>query len=112
MLDVPDKDPFRTVYIIMTAKQILKILREEKQFLRDRYGLLTIGLFGSYANDSQRPESDIDFLVELSEPRFDFLAGLQIYLETRLGRPVELIRRRTGMSDRFLRRVSKDIHYA
>jgi predicted nucleotidyltransferase len=98
--------------ILMTGKEILKILQEEKQYLRDRYGLLTIGLFGSYANDSPRPESDIDLLVELSEPRFDFLAGLQIYLERRLGKPVELIRKRTGMSDRFLRRIEKDIHYA
>jgi len=50
-------------------------------------------------------------LVELTEPRFDFLAGLQIYLESRLGKPVEVVRKRKGLSERFLRRIEKNIHY-
>ena len=97
--------------ITMTSNEILEILREERQYLRDKYGLLNIGLFGSCAKNSHRPESDIDLLVELTEPRFDFLAGLQIYLESRLGKPVELIRKRTGLSDQFLRRIERDILY-
>ena len=50
-------------------------------------------------------------IVELSEARFDFLAGLQIYLESRLERPVELIRKRKGLSERFMRRIEGDIQY-
>ena len=95
----------------MNSKEILQILHDEKQHLKDKYGLLTIGLFGSFAKDQQRLESDIDLLVELSEPRFDFLAGLQIYLESRLGKPVELIRKKKGMSGRFLRRIGRNIRY-
>jgi predicted nucleotidyltransferase len=95
----------------MTRKEILDILRKEKGYLKEKYGLLAIGLFGSCAKDTHRPESDIDLLVELTEPRFDFLAGLQIYLESRLGKPVELIRKRKGLSDRFLRRIERDIQY-
>ena len=70
---------------------MLDILRKEKSYLQRNSGLLAIGLFGSYAKGTQQPERDIDLLVELSEPRFDFLAGLQMYLEDRLGRPVEVI---------------------
>ena len=95
----------------MTDKEILDILRKEKPYLQKKFGLLSIGLFGSYAKGTQQPESDIDLLVEFTEPRFDFLAGLQIYLESRLGNPVEVIRKRKGLSDRFLRRVEKNIHY-
>ncbi len=96
----------------MTNKEILDILRTEKRFLKENFGLLSIGLFGSYAKGNPRPDSDIDVLVELVEPRFDFLAGLQIYLESRLGRPVEVVRNRKGLSERFLRRIEEDIHYA
>jgi len=96
----------------MTNKEILDILRNEKRCLKENYGLLSIGLFGSYAKGNQRPDSDIDVLVDLVEPRFDYLAGLQIYLESRLGRPVEVIRNRKGLNERFLRRIEKDIHYA
>lgn len=96
----------------MTGKEILDILRKEKRYLSENFGLLSIGLFGSYAKGSQRADSDIDVLVELAEPRFDYLAGLQIYLEDRLGKPVEVIRNREGLSGRFLRRIEKSIHYA
>ena len=61
---------------------------------------------------TQEPESDVDLLVELTEPRFDFFVGLQMYLESKIGKPVELIRKRPGLSKRFLRRIETQIHYA
>ena len=79
--------------------------------LQDKFGLISIGLFGSHARGTESTGSDVDLLVELSEVRFDYLAGLQIYLESRLGKPVELIRKRKGLSDRFLRRIERDIQY-
>ena len=95
----------------MIDKKILEILRKEKPYLQENFGLISIGLFGSYAKGTQRSESDIDLLVEFTEPRFDFVAGLQIYLEARLGRPVEVIRKRKGLSTRFLKRIERDTYY-
>jgi uncharacterized protein len=60
----------------------------------------------------QGTESDVDLLIELSEPRFDALAGLQIYLEKKIGKPIELVRKSPGLSERFLKRIAKQIHYA
>jgi predicted nucleotidyltransferase len=97
---------------IMTRQEILNILRNEKPYLRRKFGLLSIGLFGSYARGTQRPESDVDLLVELTEARFDFLIGLQIHLENKIGKPIELIRKRPGLSERFLKRIERQIHYA
>jgi hypothetical protein len=96
----------------VTENEILDILQAEKPYLRQRFGLLSIGVFGSYAKGAQGPDSDVDLLVELTEPRFDFLVGIQMHLEKRLGKPVELIRKRPGLSERFLKRVEKNIHYA
>jgi hypothetical protein len=87
-------------------------LRQEKPYLKEKFGVLSIGLFGSYAKGTERPESDIDVLVELKEPRFDSLAGLQIYLESKFGKRVEVIRQRKGLSARFLRRIRETIQYA
>jgi predicted nucleotidyltransferase len=98
-------------HLNMTGKEIVDILQKEKSYLQVNFGLLSIGLFGSYGKGTERPDSDIDVLVELTEPRFDFLAGLQIYLEGRLGKPVEVIRKRKGLSERFLRRIEESIHY-
>jgi predicted nucleotidyltransferase len=96
----------------MTEQEILDILRAEKSYLAKEFGLLSIGLFGSYAEGAQGPESDVDLLVELTEPRFDFLAGVQVHLEKKIGKPVELVRKRPDLSERFLKRVEKNIHYA
>lgn len=90
---------------------VIDTLRKDKGYLENNFGLSSIGIFGSCVKGSQKTDSDIDLLVELKEPRFDFLVGLQIYLEDRLKRPVELIRKRKGLSERFLKRIEKDIHY-
>jgi uncharacterized protein len=96
----------------VTEKEILDILRVEKPYLSNQFGLLSIGLFGSYAQGTQGPESDIDLLVELTEARFDYLVGIQVHLEKKIGKPVEVVRKRPGLSERFLKRVEKTIHYA
>jgi hypothetical protein len=54
----------------------------------------------------------VDLLFEFTEPRFDFLAGLQLHLENKIGRPIELIRKRQGRSEQFLKRVEMYIQYA
>lgn len=95
----------------MANTDILALLREEKKNLQKEFGLISIGLFGSHAKGIEGPESDVDLLVELSEARFDALAGLQLYLESKLEKPVELIRKRQGMSERFLKRIERDIQY-
>ena len=82
----------------MTRQEILNFLQEKKPYLREEFGVLSIGLFGSYAKGTQRPESDVDLYVELTERRFDFLVGLQLYLEDNIGKPIELIRKRPSLS--------------
>jgi hypothetical protein len=95
----------------MTDQQLLDFLRKEKPYLEKNFHILSIGLFGSYSKSTETPDSDIDLLVELAEPRFDSLAGLQIYLEEKLGKPVDLIRKRNTLSERFLRRIEKSVLY-
>ena len=96
----------------MTGPEILNLLKQERPRLEREFGVLSIGLFGSYARGTQDTGSDVDLLVELEEPSFDLLAGLQIYLEKKLGKPVEIIRKRPGLSTRFLNRVSNQVQYA
>ena len=52
----------------------------------------TIGVFGSVARGVDRPDSDVDFLVELTEQGdlFD-LVGIKRLLEQELGRPVDVV---------------------
>ena len=96
----------------LTGNQIINLLRAEKPYLTKEFGVVNIGLFGSFAKGQSDKDSDIDVIVELKQPRFDFLAGLQIYLEKKFSRKIEIIRKGNKINSRFTKRVAKDAIYA
>ncbi|MDT8335588.1 MAG: nucleotidyltransferase family protein [Desulfurivibrionaceae bacterium] len=59
--------------------------------LRERFSVTRIGVFGSFARGEARPDSDVDIIVELSEPTFDHYMDLKFHLENTLQRPVDLV---------------------
>jgi len=75
----------------MTKNDILTFLKEKKHFLQQQYGVLSIGLFGSYARDEYTSESDIDIAVELKkENKADNYFGLLHFLEDNLHKRIDL----------------------
>jgi predicted nucleotidyltransferase len=50
-----------------------------------------LGLFGSYARGEATPESDLDFVVELSDKSFDAYMDLKNFLEELFRSRVDLI---------------------
>jgi len=77
----------------MTRAEVLAHLQEHKAELQ-RMDVASMAVFGSVARDEAGPESDVDLLVEFARPvgMFRFLA-VKEYLETILGRPVDLATR-------------------
>jgi len=76
----------------MNRNEIIKILEGNKKVLVEQYGVVKIGLFGSYSFDQQNEESDIDIAIEMIEEKkniHNFLA-LKRYLEQELGKKVDL----------------------
>ena len=45
----------------------LALLREHEPELKKRFGVATIGIFGSFIRGEERPESDVDVLVTFRE---------------------------------------------
>jgi predicted nucleotidyltransferase len=75
----------------MLRADIEQKLRGQKDFLESQFFVKKIGIFGSYARDEQTDESDLDVLVEFSRPvGFEFIR-LKDYLETVLGKRVDLV---------------------
>jgi len=74
----------------MNSEEIIKILKENRSVLI-KYGVIKIGLFGSFIRNEQKDNSDIDFLVEFKKPNFDDFMDLSFFLEELFGRKVELI---------------------
>ncbi len=71
--------------------EILKAYREEILRIAAKYGAYNIRVFGSVARGEARPDSDVDFLVELEPQRtlLDQIALMQS-LEELLGRKVDV----------------------
>ena len=75
--------------------EIRAVLRECLPEIREKYGVTSIGVFGSYARGEAAPESDIDIIVEFDRPIGWELVDLSDYLEDRLHHKVDLVIRRS-----------------
>lgn len=76
---------------IMRRNDAVQILQEQSQALMDSYPISALFLFGSVARDEAREDSDVDILVEFSQPIGLFqLIALKEDLETLLGRRVDI----------------------
>jgi predicted nucleotidyltransferase len=77
---------------IRTKEDIFGFIKGNKLKIQ-AFGVRRIGLFGSFVRGEQRPESDVDFLVDF-EPflkTFDHFMELSFFLEEALQRRVELV---------------------
>jgi predicted nucleotidyltransferase len=75
---------------VHSRDEILRILSEEMPFLREQYGVIRLALYGSFAREEPRRESDVDLMVELSRPLGLRFVELAYYLEDKLGMRVDL----------------------
>lgn len=74
---------------MLTVEQIA----ESVSVASREYPLRKVELFGSYANGTSTPQSDVDLLVEFSLPRVSLLtlSALKIRMEELLGTEVDII---------------------
>ncbi len=76
-----------------------------------QYGVARAAVFGSYARGENKPESDVDLLIELSEPLGLFrFARLNYVLEDALQKKVDLVKN-TAIKPAFKQSILKDAVY-
>ena len=90
----------------MTTKgEILEFLTLNKQYFRDQFGIVKIGLFGSYAKDEQTDGSDIDLIVEFAQNTpnlFDVKTELKNYIKEKFNIQVDIAR------EKYLKPIYRD----
>jgi predicted nucleotidyltransferase len=77
---------------ISTTGELVAYLRDKKFFFREKFGVIRIGVFGSFSQGGQNTKSDIDLVVEFEKSRKNIHAFLQLrrLLEKELSRKVDL----------------------
>jgi len=88
--------------------QILELLRTLKPSLQTDYPLYGLALFGSYARDEQRPNSDVDILVEVDPSIGLRFVELAERLEHSLGEHVDLVSRR-ALKPAMLKQIESEL---
>ena len=74
---------------MMNKEFILTFLQEHKEYLKDKYQINKIGLFGSFARDEETSSSDVDILVDMPSS-FENYFNLKYFLEENFQRKVDL----------------------
>ncbi len=97
-----------------TKTQILEFLSQNKKVFRDKFHIVRIGLFGSYAREEQNPDSDIDLLVEFEENTqdlYELKIQLKEFFQIQLGIDVDICREKY-IKPRFKTTILKETVYA
>lgn len=76
---------------MLSRTEIETKLQQIKPLLTDKFHISSIGYFGSYATGQQTDNSDLDLLVEFSEPVGWEFFTLECFLEQTFGLRVDLV---------------------
>jgi len=96
---------------LVKRDDILAVLRGFKRDYAERYGILKIGVFGSFARDEAGEDSDVDIVFQTDEPNLFRTARMKQELESLLSRPVDVVRWREGLNPRLKRRIVREARY-
>ncbi len=88
--------------------EVIRKIKSHTSYLSTQFGVKRIGLFGSVAEARESDESDIDLIVEFDRPLGLKFITLTEYLESLLGRKVDLITRE-GLRNIRVKSVASDI---
>ncbi|MBI3193466.1 MAG: nucleotidyltransferase family protein [Ignavibacteriae bacterium] len=84
-----------------TLQEIKKTLVEHKEEIARKYHVKSIGVFGSYSRGDNLPSSDVDILVDFSQPIGLEFVDLAEELEGILEMKVDLVPREAIKSEMF-----------
>ena len=94
----------------MSLEKTLAVLRKLNPFLKERFGIESLGVFGSVARNEAGMNSDVDIVVEMP-PDLYAMVHVKEYLEEALHAPVDLVRYRNQMNALLKERIEREVVY-
>ena len=97
--------------MIQNKEDVLTIIKNSQNDI-ESFGVKRLGLFGSFVRQKQKPESDIDLLVEFKRGKktFDNFIHLSLLLETLLKHHIELVTPKS-LSPYIKPNIMKEVEY-
>lgn len=88
-------------------QECISLITENLPYIQRRFDVKGLCLFGSVARGDNRSDSDVDILVDMP-PKIFLMSELKCFLENLLKISVDLVRRHSHLSAKFLNEVNKD----
>ena len=88
--------------------EIVKTLKKNYPYLKEKFGIKRIGLFGSLAKGKAKKASDVDILVEFKKPIGLKFIELAEYMEKLLSKRVDILTLE-GLNSIRVKKISEDI---
>jgi predicted nucleotidyltransferase len=95
----------------MKREKALDILRQYKEDNLDKYGILTMGIFGSVARNEANNRSDVDVCIQTKVPNMFNIIHIKDELQTLFSTDVDIIRVREKMNPFLKKHIEKDAIY-
>jgi predicted nucleotidyltransferase len=92
----------------MRREEIISFLRDFKSRHGDRYGIISLGVFGSVARDEMRDDSDVDIYVRTRTPDPFIIVHIKRDVENLLHRHVDIVRLRDRMNPFLKKRIDEE----
>ena len=92
----------------MDTSDVIDILRKFKANFAEKYGIKTLGLFGSFARKQQKETSDVDVVVTLQESDFFTIVAIQEELEKLTNSKVDVVNFRDSLRESFKKNILRE----
>lgn len=94
--------------MIQSKDNCLNILAQYKEANAEKYGIESIGLFGSVARGEQRADSDIDVIIEFKDSDYFVYCSVLSDLEKLFSHKVDLVQKHRFMRPLFKKNIERD----
>ncbi|MDP2106559.1 MAG: nucleotidyltransferase domain-containing protein [Desulfobulbaceae bacterium] len=95
----------------MRKKQLLMELKSFKIVHQRQYGIVALGIFGSFARGEESDASDVDIVLETETPDLFNIVHIKEDLEKQLRLPVDIVRLRDKMNPFLKKRIINEAIY-
>jgi predicted nucleotidyltransferase len=93
-----------------TLNEIKSKLIKLMPVIEKNFAVSSLGLFGSYARNEQKEDSDLDILVDFKHPIGIEFIDLAIFLEQELNLKVDLVSK-NGIKPKYFTAIKPEIIY-
>lgn len=96
---------------MLTTSEIIQLLKVFKYTSAPKYGIRTLGIFGSFAREQQDEQSDLDVVVTLNDPDFFLIEKIKEELENLLHLDVDIVNFRNTLRSSLKEHIQRDAIY-